>query len=107
MRAYRLKNDDVIIDVRFVIGEPMVRGIKVWCHRKRDYCFETVTTGVGVSRRLNKAETAALVGQLSLAVSAGLDKGARITQSPFEKKPWFRFPKIRLPGPRVVLEWGS
>lgn len=81
MRAYRLTNNDIVIDVRphAGAGKQLLRCTKVWCHRREDYCFKPTVTDKAIVRRLNQAET----------VVAARALGLRMTPAPTEEKPWY------------------
>lgn len=81
MRAYRLKNNDVVIDVRPHAGaeQQLLRCTKVWCHKRVDYCFKPIVTDSPVAHRLNQAETVVVARAISL----------RVTPAPTEEKPWY------------------
>lgn len=84
MRAYRLTNGDVVIDVRPHAGatKQLLRCIKVWCHKREGYCFKAVVTDKPVVCRLNAAETTVVYNQIMKAVDLG-------TGFEPEEKPWY------------------
>lgn len=73
MRAYRLKNDDIVIDVhRLKPDDVNIKCIKVWCSRQRIHCFNTIMrTTKDLARKLTSVESASIYSQLSVAINKG------------------------------------
>lgn len=94
MRAYRLSNKDIVIDVRPGTrhGKTVLRCITVWT--EEGYCFKNTTTNETLRSRLNGPECAVLGRQLSKAIAAGL--GQHIVADPIDK-PWYDQVKEALP----------
>jgi len=103
MRAYRLSNDDVVIDVRPYVSsncsgsKQLLKCLKVWCHKREDYCFKVIVTDRPITKRLNSAETTVVYNQLGRAILKGT--GQQIPEEPKEPKEdsWYEWLKDAMP----------
>ena len=89
MRAYRLSNNDVVIDVRPHANrdKQLLRCVKVWCHRRENYCFKAIVTGEPIVARLNPSETRVVLNQLALAIAKGRHPDEEPPAEP--EVPWY------------------